>query len=282
MKNKILIIICSLLLCCDVIEPPYNEINNKLPAEKTVLIEKFTGHKCSNCPDATRKIKELQDLYPEVIIPVTIHPGGLSEFTDTDKNYPYDFTTNSGDTISNDMGAIFLPLGTVNRIDGGVSNRCFTKDQWASKIDQILYNSEGIPKPKEVEMDINTYLNKENKELTIETNLIFFNPGVYKLCLIIIEDGIISPQIDGAEYVENYEHNNVYRCSVNGIYGEVINTETGSLEWTGTHTILFNQDSNTNWTDDWDNINNCHVIAYVYDQNSLIIEESVKEKVLNE
>ena len=43
MKNKILIIICSLLLCCDVIEPPYNEINNKLPAEKTVLIEKFTG-----------------------------------------------------------------------------------------------------------------------------------------------------------------------------------------------------------------------------------------------
>ena len=136
MKNYIIISVLF-LFSCDTIEPPYLQTNNQ-SSQKVVLIEKFTGHKCSNCPDATRKIKELQELYQDAIIPVAIHPGGLSGLTGIDENYTYDFTTSSSNLIANDMGADFLPLGTVNRVEGGVSNRCFTKDQWASKIENLL------------------------------------------------------------------------------------------------------------------------------------------------
>ena len=286
MKNYILIIISFFLITCDTIEPPYLQSNNQ-SSQKIVLIEKFTGHKCSNCPDATRKIKELQELYQDAIIPISIHPGGLKEFTDTDDNYIYDFTTNSSDVIASDMGASFLPLGTVNRIDGGISNRCFTKDQWASEIEKLLYDSEGLPRPKKFNIDISTVFNTTKKELTIETNIIALSDvkNNFNLVIIIIEDGIIAPQIDGTEFIESYEHNNIYRCAVNGTYGENISNSNGlenQFEYQSINTLILNQDANHNWTSDWDNINNCYVVAYVYETESLIIQDSVKKAIIDE
>ncbi len=63
MKKRTPTILLIILLCwisCDKIEPPYIEAGNQ-SAEKTILIEKFTGHKCSNCPEASRKVDELKD-----------------------------------------------------------------------------------------------------------------------------------------------------------------------------------------------------------------------------
>ncbi len=284
MKNYILIICVLFLFSCDVIEEPYLQSNNQ-SSQKMVLIEKFTGHKCSNCPDATRKIKELQDYYQDAIIEVAIHPGGLPGSTGVDAIHTYEFTTSSGDDISNQMGAEYLPLGTVNRIEGGINERCFTYDQWASEIEKILYDSEGLPKEKKFDIDIITTFNTTTKELTITTDVVALSSlqRNFKLAIIITEDKIIAPQDDGEEFIENYEHNSIYRCAVNGTYGETINGDLESLfEHQSTYTLILNQDSNTNWTSDWDNINNCYVIAYVYDSESLIIEDSIKKAIINE
>ena len=288
MRNIYLILVFFSWISCDKIDPPYIQANNNL-AERTVLIEKFTGHKCSNCPEASRKIDELQQFYGNNLISISIHPGDLIEFTGTDNNYPYDFTTNASDIISNDMGATFLPLGTVNRIPGGISNRCWTKDEWATQIDNLLYDSDGIPLEKNIDIEINTSLNKANKELTIQTNISVLNnlEDNYNLCLLIIEDGIISPQDDGDETIEDYEHNHIYRCAVNSTYGENINeffyiNLEGESGHQATHILIFNEDSNTNWTDDWDNINNCSVVAYVYNSETLVIEHAKKHHIFNE
>ena len=56
----ILFIISISFIGCDKIEPPYTQNNSQL-AERTVLIEKFTGHKCSNCPEASRTVDELKE-----------------------------------------------------------------------------------------------------------------------------------------------------------------------------------------------------------------------------
>ncbi|RPG60229.1 MAG: hypothetical protein CBD51_001285 [Flavobacteriales bacterium TMED191] len=286
MKNYIFIICGFLLTCCDTIEPPFLQSNSQT-SQKIIMIEKFTGHKCSNCPAATIKIKELQELYQDAIIPVSIHPGGLPEFTNTDNNYTYDFTTNSSNIIADDMGATFLPLGTVNRVEEGISNRCFTKDQWASEIENLLYDSKGLPRPKKFDIEISTIFNNSTRELTIETNVASLSSlqNFFKLAIIVIEDGIIAPQIDGTEYIENYEHNNIYRCDVNGTYGEIINDLKGLDEefvFESSYIITLNQNLNSNWTNDWDNINNCFIVAYVYDAESLIIQDVVKKAIINE
>lgn len=281
MKNLNLQVIFSLLciLGCDQIEPPYTQNLNLENPNKVILVEKFTGHKCSNCPKATLKIKELKEDFQNAIIPVSIHPGGLPEFTNTDNNYPYDFTTNASDVIANDMGANFLPLGTINRVEGDF-NRCFLKDEWYDEIYNQLYNSSGNPLPKTFDIQITTSLN--NKELSIETNinkLISLNNN-YRLCLIIIEDSIIAPQIDDKEYIANYRHDNIYRCAINDIYGE--NLDFNNNIWIGTHTMSFNNNYNINWHSEWDNLHNCYVVGYVYNAESLVIEESFKTHVVYE
>ena len=288
MKKLHLILILIIWLSCDKIEPPYIQ-NNDIAPQKTILVEKFTGHKCSNCPEASRKIDELKNFYGDAIIPISIHPGNLPEFTDTDNNYPYDFTTSYGDTIANDMGATFLPLGTINRIPGGISNRCWTKDQWSSQINNLLFDENGLPIEKKINIELTTFFNETNKELTVETNIILLSEltGNYNLCLLIIEDEIIAPQVDGSEYIINYEHNHIYRCAINNVYGQSINEFMfvdleGQAGYQSINTVILNESTNINWNEEWDNLENCHVIAYIYNTESLIIEESIIKHITYE
>tara|TARA_B100002052_G_C15881879_1_gene599704 strand:+ start:3042 stop:3926 length:885 start_codon:yes stop_codon:yes gene_type:complete len=292
MKKIYLIIISIICFSCDKIEPPYTE-NISQPPERTVLIEKFTGHKCSGCPNASDEVYALKQLYGEdAIISIAIHPGDLSVFTAVDENHPYDFTTLSGDSIANDMGITFLPLGTINRIpNGSASGNAWYYEDWGSEIQNLLFSPDSLPLEKNININLNTTLNEINKELTIETSISFLNnnlSGNYKLCLIITEDGIISPQDDDNKgIIGNYEHNDIYRCAVNGTYGESIENFAfvdleGQAGYQSTHTVIFNESSNINWTDEWTNMSNCSVVAYVYDDKSLIIEESVKKPISNE
>jgi len=285
-----------LILCysCDKIDPPYTQNTTQL-SEKTVLIEKFTGHKCSNCPDASRKIDELSEFYGENLISIAIHPGDLPEFTGTDDNYTYNFTTNSSDIIANDMGANFLPLGTINRIEGGISNRCWTKEEWATQIDDLLYDPNGEPLSKNIDIEIFNSFNEKNKTLTIQTNFTLNTSleGNHKLCVLIIEDGIIAPQVDGSDYIEDYEHNHIYRCSVNGEYGEEISKFllpgvpssgdfVGQFMYSAEHLTEINTTNNINWTSDWANISNCFVVAYIYNTKTLVIEHTEKHPIIND
>ena len=292
MKNVTSILLVNTILfwvSCDKIEPPYTQINNNI-TEKTILIEKFTGHKCSNCPDANRKLETLKDFYGYNIISVAIHPGELAEFTGIDENYPYNFTTTEGDIIANDMGATFLPLGTVNRIEGGISGRCFLKDDWATQIDNLLYDEDGNTIPNTMNININTTFNNNSKQLEITTNFSFISDSIkydnYKLCAFIMEDSIIAPQLDDTEYIENYEHNSIYRCAINGTYGENISDFAffdldEQLSYQATHTISLNENFNSNWTNDWNNSHNCSVVAYIYNTKTMTIEHVEKQKIDN-
>lgn len=294
MKKLYLILITIICFSCDKIEPPYTENNTQIP-QRTVLIEKFTGHKCSNCPDASNEIYDLKEFYgADAIISIAIHPGDLSVFTGVDDNHPYNFTTPSSDEIANDMGVTSfggLPLGTINRIpNGSAQERAWYYEDWRTEIQNLLFNENNEPLQKNINININTSLDEINKQLTIETNINFLNnlSGNYKLCLIITEDGIISPQDDNnIGTIENYEHNDIYRCAVNGTYGENL-TSFNLIDlkdqngYQATHTVVFNKNSNINWTNGWNNITNCSVIGYIYNTESLIIEESIKKNIIDE
>tara|TARA_B100000530_G_C15932941_1_gene477694 strand:+ start:2179 stop:3129 length:951 start_codon:yes stop_codon:yes gene_type:complete len=313
------LIVYSLLMClfyitaCDKIEPPYKNIcldqlacnfNGLLPCvyaeegfecdsiainnNKTILIEKFTGHKCSNCPDASRKIDELKEVYGNNIISVAIHPGG-TQFTDTDENYSYDFTTDEGDEIMSNLGnqiglQFGLPTASLNRISGGISNtRLWFKDDWSTQIYNLLYDGEGNLLSKNLDIKIFTQWNASSKQLNITTEINMLNDldGNYKLAIIIIEDGIVSPQDDGEVTIEDYEHNHIYRCAVNTTFGEDVALQVGSL-FSAENTVIFNTQTNDYWTDEWNNINNCSVIAYVYNSDTYVIEHTEKQHIIHE
>ena len=72
---------------------------------------------------------------------------------------------------------------------------------------------------------------------------------------------------------------------MNGTYGESINdlkVLDDQFVFESSYIITLNQNLNSNWTSDWDNINNCFIVAYVYDAESLIILDVVKKAIINE
>ena len=81
-KNNIYIIFFFLFsLSCDKISAPFTEgclnccgdSENKNPI-KTILIEEFTGHKCSNCPNGTRIIENIIETYCDHVVVLACHP----------------------------------------------------------------------------------------------------------------------------------------------------------------------------------------------------------------
>ncbi|MBJ04957.1 MAG: hypothetical protein CMP65_03540 [Flavobacteriales bacterium] len=285
MKNLVILAILTLYLGCDKIDPPYQidpEINT---SEKKILVEKFTGHKCSKCPKAGRLLDEIKSIYPQ-IISVAIHPGS-SGLTNIDDNHPYDFTTNSGNEIADYVGLpSFIPLGTINRKNGGINNtKVFSPSDWEEEISNTL-NINNEPALPKVAINIENEYDAITKVLTIETRISQLDTlnSQYKLCLFIMESGIISPQKDDEAENGNtieFQHDNIYRSAVNGTFGEDISLEK-DLSTKTQHTITFNELNNMNWTDSWNNIENCDIVAYVYDKNSGEIQQVQKKSIIGE
>ena len=295
MKKSIIYIgiVLSCWLSCDKIEPPYT--TGVIAAEKTILIEKFTAHECQNCPEAGRIIENelkptfinINDTSQSAIISVAIHPG-QSNLTLTSENYYYDFTTDGGDQISNSLGVnvgTALPKGGINRIDAGHGNRLWKRDKWSEQITGLLIDQDLNPLPKNIDIDIELILNEMNKTLTVSSMISVLNDlnGNYALALFVMEDGIIAPQKDGLELIENYKHDHVYRCPINGWSGEPLHTFLQGMIFSTTEkTIAFNTDHNTNWDSEWDNMNNCYVVGYIYNTETGVIEEVTKKRVQDE
>jgi len=296
MKKLIIYIGIILLswLSCDKIEAPY--ITGMIAAEKTILIEKFTAHECQNCPAASRIIEDelkptfvnSNDITKSAIISVSIHPG-QSNLTNTSDNYDYDFTTENSNQIADYFGidlTTALPKGGVNRIDQGNGNKLWNKDTWSELVENQLLDEDSIPLQKNINIEINTSLNTSSKTLDVSTSINILNnlEGNYYLVLFIMEDGIIAPQKDGLERIEDYRHDHVYRCAINEWNGEPISIDLqqGS-EWsTDQKTIIFNTEYNKNWINEWNNLSNCHVVGYVYNLETGIIEEATQKPVYNE
>ena len=103
---------------CDVVDQPFKGgtiDTTSSEQRRNVLIEDFTGHRCKNCPKASKEIANLVDAFgDDRIIGLAIH-AGPGNFTGTNTDYPTDFTTQEGKAVQNFFGTNFLPVGMVNR-----------------------------------------------------------------------------------------------------------------------------------------------------------------------
>jgi hypothetical protein len=284
--KKYILILCSILTItsCDKVEGPYiTDADSYINPDKKVLIEDFTGHLCTNCPDAAREISAINDVYPGQIIALAIHTGTTfaRPYSASQTGYQYDFRTKWGEEWDNIFGVseIGLPRGMVNRIGGQTPT--LGKDEWAQAVVNEL--------KKEISFKINISSNSESIIVTsdIEKNI----SGNYNLVICLVESNIFNWQKDGVDNVEDYEHNHVLRSvlmentissSINLAAGEqIINT----IEYDLITLEQFNEDYSSNLeagngnAGGWD-ANNMSIIAYIYDTNTNEIMQ-VKESDLN-
>ncbi len=267
--KKISLILITLVACClscDKIEGPYvtssgrEAISTEFPDLNTseiyrkVLLEEYTGHRCTNCPAAHQRLEELHDLFGDTLVIVGIHATALAATTN---RFPYDFRIDGGTQLANDFGINSVPAGIINRQShtGG-----WGKDEWQTQIQAVdrskVYAAIQIVNQYD-------YPTEGNLKVNVQVTMLESYDESLNFSLFLVEDSIVKPQLNGDEIVDDYTHNHVLRACINGTYGGLL-TETGVLEKDNTYTYGYS----VNFTDkDWVP-ENCYVVAILFDKTN--------------
>lgn len=270
MKRIISALVClTLITACDNIDQNnrYKDSGN-MEAQKHVLLEDFTGQNCPNCPTAAIIATELQNASKGNLIVVSIHAGGLSYKK---------FRTVEGDEYLN----TFYSDGDENGYPGGMidrtminNNRVSTEyNKWGTYItDRYQVNAK-------IGLKVNCIRNEISNNLVISTNIegISISNEPLRLQLWLIESGIVSWQKvampDGSTITNSsYEHNHIFRTSINGTWGEDLQISNGESFLKQNDFVL---DSNKY------NAENCQIVAFVYNKSTYEVYQCAECNIIN-
>ena len=239
-----------MLIGCDRISEDERLIYEKPePAQRVVLLEDFTGQRCTNCPRATEVIEQLQETYGDALVAVGIHGGPLA-FAGNAKFVG--LKTDTGDEYFSHWNLEYQPVGLVNR------HAPVNYPEWAAAV------KEELAKPSPLRLDGTASV--EGNAITIN----IFAEGADgtvtgKLQVWLLEDGIQTLQLmpDGTANQE-YIHNHVFRTAVNGAWGEDFSLKEGErVERTMTQTL------DATW-----NKERLSIVAFVYNDGG--VQQAVK------
>ncbi|MDE6702419.1 MAG: Omp28 family outer membrane lipoprotein [Muribaculaceae bacterium] len=229
-------------------------------AERTVLLEDFTGQNCVNCPAAHRTIEALEEQYGSHLIAVSIHAGHFG-IPATNKRYT-GLMQEEGQAYNDRYGIEDYPKGVIDGKRPPVN-----ADQWASDI----FNEISIPTPLTV--GVEAALSADGKTIDISCSLKSSEQLSGNLVVWVIESSIIARQEDLNEgRINDYVHNNVFRACVNGLDGDAVTLSADTPE-TKTYSIAVKDTDTEKWAPE-----NLAIVAFV--SNSSGVQQAAKSNVI--
>ncbi len=263
----------ALITACDIVEEPYlvpiDDGGGPGPVEKErkVLLEDYTGQKCPNCPGAAELAKNLQTLHGEQLVVIAVHAGFYAIPTATGY-FTADYRTPEGNELNGFFEIQGYPSGLVNRTPYQGTKVLF-KDSWEAAVEAQL----ALPAQAYITME-NSF-NAGTRQLTcsLETEFLEDLDGTYNICVFLTESGIVSPQQSGSGVIEDYEHNHMLRASFNGPWGSPVGT-TGQAVGGAVSNNEFTVTLDAGW-----NADHCHVVAFVYNTETLEIVQAEESAV---
>jgi thiol-disulfide isomerase/thioredoxin len=273
MRIAIGILLIAFLAGCDYVNDTYSSGNSGNNGggnaiQRRILIEDFTGHKCGNCPRAAEKLAQIHQIYGDKVVSYAVHAGFFAQ-PDAYGIYTNDYRTPVGDDINNFFGNSMagLPNGLVNRKEFNGS-AIVEYNAWASKVNELLLL------PPDAQITMTPQYTASNRSFKIDATikaLTEIESGA-RIVFYLTEDSIKSPQKDyslsPADIIEYY-HRHVLRGSVNGSWGNEINTST--LTEGQTVDVSYTTTIPASW-----NENKVSVVAVLYKSNKEVIQ--VEEK----
>jgi hypothetical protein len=223
---------------------------------RKIVLEEFTGHRCSQCPGGAIKLDQLVTTYGSQLIPVSLHSGFFAEpYPAGSGKFETDHRTDIGEAFNNFslFAPVGYPAGMVSRreFNGKLTNG---KDDWETVILDIINND---PTPK-VKINITSLYNDSLRTIkeTIGTEWLSSETSSYKLQVYIVEDHVLDWQLDGTSEVSNYDHKHVMRKALNTDFGtDILSSNIGDTATQEFTTII---------PAEWE-IDNCIIVALVYD-----------------
>lgn len=276
--KRIIFTVCLIfsLVSCEVIsederyEPVIVENSRRV-----VLLEEFTGVRCTNCPKAAKIAHDLLTQYPENIVVIGLHGENTGNYGtpfegEQDFRIPEskEYFTYFGGTATQGY-----PCGMVNRsknsntilADGILMNY----DVWATEVVRSLLIEPSADIYLELVEDSSLPDSVIKVNVTIETLKEIDFP--VSLNVQVTEDNIKGSQVDGGHVNESYVHNHVLRCAVNGTWGESVTMPSVGNKTQIKEYII---DIKKPWVKE-----NCSIVAYLY--NSETKEDVIQAKALS-
>lgn len=232
----LLLLIWAIAPSCDVITEPFKENPNPVDTSsvvrgdtlvqtaRAVFIEDFTGHRCKNCPKASKAIKALDSIYgPTLIIPVALH-AGPSNFTGVNTDFTTDFTTVEGDDIATLFGIFALPMGMVQRADYPTAHQK-TYTAWAGLAAQEIAST------PEALFTLSAAYDSVSRQAIVHYSAALQSAQANALGIAVYlkESHIISPQLMPNNTRDQfYMHKNVFRAAPLGPTGVEVSATGGS------------------------------------------------------
>lgn len=205
---SLLVIGAAACVACDNIgeNERYIELD-RIEAKRSVLLEEFTGQRCTNCPEGHEVARSLREQYGDRLIPVSIHGGRLS--IKGQMGTLQGLATDESDAYYVAAGSPDLPSGVVNRSTG-----CIDRSEWAEAVRREL--------EKETPATIDLTAELKDGDIIAKVNLLSDIDLSCTLQLWVVETDIVAYQYDHGANVMDYTHEHVFRSSINGTDGEKI------------------------------------------------------------
>lgn len=213
MKKITLGLIAALSLCaCDHIDEADRLIEVPVvEAQRSVLIEEFTGQNCSNCPKGHQAIRDEIALHGSKVVAVSIHGGGLA-YNEADWG-DEGLANAESEALTKAAGIKTWPCIVVDR---NTAPTDFNTGLWPKMVRDAL----SLPTTLEIE----TEATMADGVITVVTTMTGSAEG--NLNLWLTENDIVAEQNDGGKYIADYEHNHVFRAWMNGENGESVSVHT--------------------------------------------------------
>jgi hypothetical protein len=263
-----------LFQACDEVDD-YYEDNVSFNPERKVLVEDYTGHKCGNCPRATRSVYDLKSIYGDNLIIIGVHAGFFATPNPPQApSYKYDFRNTVSTELDTDFGISFVgnPNGMVNRRKNTDGSHIFPYTSWADEAAKVLFDFSTVPASITINNSFDESDRSLSTEVTTEINLDL--PSTYRLSVYLVEDHITNWQKDydvSPSDIPDYDHREVLRGSLNGTYGDPINSITKGSINTNTYNTTISQEFDAS---------NCYIVAFLYSEANQEIIEVEQTKVI--
>lgn len=254
--------------------------------ERRVLVEDYTGHKCTACPQAAIEAQNLINTFGEKVVVIGVHAGFFATPSTPAGapagSYLVDFRTAAGNAYDSPtyfgISNVGNPNGMINRKDYNASSAAHVKSYgtWATEVAALL------AKPAVADLKITNTYDTTTRSLSINTVSQFVSDtlltGNYNLVVMITQDSIVDWQLDGTSHVSNYIHRHVLRDNVNGTWGE--NLVNGTITPNGTITKNYVYTLPGAYLGNTCNAKHCHIVAFIYNTINYEVLQAAEAKVI--
>lgn len=250
------------------------------PETQSVVLEEFTGIKCTYCPDGHKRANELKTNNPGKVVLINIHTGS---YANPSTNQP-DFRTPYGTSIAGQTNLTGYPAGSVNRrvfsnLSQNTTNpgSAMSRSKWVTAAGTVF----STPSPVNIAATANFDLN--TNQVTVLVELYYTGSpanATNKLNVALIEDSVLGPQTGAASYYPEmltatgeYIHNHMLRDLITGQWGESIDVSAGPFI-----SKTYTYDIPADFNGIVPNIENLHVVAFIAEANDEILNGADAEK----